>query len=98
MCKYKIYLYLFLHFVEQVQGSMNSNGAPSNSSSHVIPSHETQEHSTVMSHQIENREILERGSGELNLLKSIKNTRKIITLPEIRQNLLLVTPFSYISC
>ena len=44
-----------------------------------------------MSRRIENREVLERGSGESNFL-SFKDVRKIITPRETRQNLLLMAP------
>ena len=44
-----------------------------------------------MSRRIENREVLERGSGEFNFL-SFKDVRKIITPRETRQNLLLMAP------
>ena len=45
-----------------------------------------------MSLRIENHEILERGLGELNFLKNIEDTTKLITPCETRQNLLLTAP------
>ena len=45
-----------------------------------------------MSRHIQNHEILERGSAELNLLKSINGIRKRITPPKTRQNLILMAP------
>ena len=44
-----------------------------------------------MSRRIENHEILERGLGELNLLKKYYRYQKKMTLCESRQNLLLTT-------
>ena len=45
-----------------------------------------------MSRRIENHEILQRGSGEINFLKNVEGTRKIITSRETIQKLLLTTP------
>ena len=47
-----------------------------------------------MSRHIQNHEILERSSGELNLLSSINDTRKRVAPPETGQNLLLSAPIS----
>ena len=41
---------------------------------------------------MKNHEILERGLGELDLLKNVKDTRKRITPHETRQNLVLTAP------
>ena len=45
-----------------------------------------------MSRRIQNHEILQRGSGEFNLLKDIRDRRRRITPRETRQNLLLTAP------